>query len=106
MGVVLKNKDKFNGTCYCKNEVCAYAGAGLGQDIFMSFALKHTGSGRRIKSTELPIRDNFLAAQSDLDKWAGKKKLQVCIVNKILSKEVASDEEREKTNETAKGISK
>lgn len=93
MKAVLGNKNIFKGTCYCKNEVCVYARAGIGQDTFMSFNFKHTGNGKRIKSNALPIRCNLSEAQKDLDDWAEKKGLNKCIINTILSKE-ASNEKR------------
>lgn len=88
---VLKNKAKFNGAVYCKNGKCVYAGAGLGNDSYMSFTLKHTGSGSRIKSSLLPIRDKFHEAQADLDEWADEKNFSECIVNVILRKEAINE---------------
>lgn len=91
MRITLKNKDKFKGTVYCKNGRCAYAGAGLGYDFFMSFTLKHTGSGSRIKSPALQTRDRFSKAQADLDDWAHDKGYPECIVNLILRKEAINE---------------
>lgn len=85
---VLRNKSKFNGTVYCKNGQCAYAGAGLGHDFFMSFTLRHTGSGSRIKSPVLPIRDKLYKAQDDLDHEKG---FDECALNVILRKEAADE---------------
>lgn len=91
MRIVLKNKNKFKGTVYCKNGKCAYADAGLGHDFFMGFTLKHTGSSSRIKSPALLTQDKFFKAQADLDAWANEKGHPECIVNLILRKEAANE---------------